>query len=752
MTCVYMEGFESVMDDTDLIRKGWARLSAISLSGAGVVSVPSRTSVAGRGLMLRGPYSASTALPNQSSANPDFGLLNIGKPVNSFWNAGGFAVGFNATFNKNTQVQIACNRSQQLVFDGVSTYWACILAGGVYTVGYSTDLINWTLAPNAPPGMSIDSTLSIQGSGPSATLMVAWDSSVVATTTSFSKDGGYTWTTMTVLGTNTRGSVLTGVANAPAMGLVWVASTGFRFCYWPTLGGTPVQLATPLVGGNTTYASGFMKVVAGVIVSVSMSPSGQSYLPTTGTATFYSCPTSLDPTVGSNWLLGQNLAVGDVNDIAFFNNQWLTAGYGGIYSSTQAGTVGAVQGPNGAWFNQLNLGASSAWSIACSSTLCVAVGQDPVNTTLGAIWTSPDGKTWTKQNRFILSTTTPGTGIGFTNVIWDGSRFVITGGATNNVVAYSPDGVTWTSTYYPDYTESAVPTSLSVLGIYTGTISATGVFTQYAGGTAQSVGLGFVVGALNAGANTRTVQAGSVQQNGVVGSLTTAVTVSASPLSHYFEIIATANPGQANQYTVQWAIDGVIQGTVGAAIQFGSTGDTTGTGQTFINLPRAGNFTVIDDVYVTTMNGTTNVGQMGPISVLPWQATSDTATKQLMGTNGTLPHATQVSGPFSNSQNGVYSTNTNVKDIYNATPATIPANYNVKAAMVETFVTKNGYVGGAGTVGIVNGGNEVDSAAAVAVANAPVYTSVVTDIDPKTGLPWTNSGILTAGFAVTKTT
>jgi hypothetical protein len=82
----------------------------------------------------------------------------------------------------------------------------------------------------------------------------------------------------------------------------------------------------------------------------------------------------------------------------------------------------------------------------------------------------------------------------------------------------------------------------------------------------------------------------------------------------------------------------------------------------------------------------------------------------------------------------------------------VPANYVVKAVVAEAYFMRNGTVGGTGTVGIVNDGVELDSAAVSAmVINTEVYGSVLSEVDPNTNAAWTNAGLATANIAVTKT-
>jgi hypothetical protein len=749
MTCVYMEGFESVADDTDLVRRGWVTPTLNNVSGASALGIASRTPVAGRGLMLKGPYGNATTLPCSSNTTPDFGMLNTGKSIYSLWQAGGFSIGFNATFNKVSQVQVASTDTFQIVYDGSQYYWAILFIGAVFTVGYSTDLVNWTPCQSVPPAISVNNaSLSVQGSGLTATVLLSWTGSVTATTSYYTKDGGRTWSAMASVGTSTRGVILTTAPAAPALGVAWIASTGFRICYFSSLSATPIQLATPALTGNVTYANAFLKVVSGVIIAMGSSLAASAYVPQSGTSYFASCLQSSDPTVPANWQTVP-ACVGQVKDITFFNNQWIAVGYGGINASPQAGTPAAVQGPTGVWTQQLSTGTNSIWSIACNNTICVAVGGDPANATLGAIWTSTNGTTWTKTNRFILSSASFNPGSNFTDVIWDGSKFVLTGGQNNNVIATSIDGVSWNPIYYPDYAEATGTSCCSLLGAFSGTLNASGTYAPWSASAGALAGVGFSAGAVVAATNTRPVNPATTSGTGVYSALTPTASVPLVQLSHYYELIATAT-GTVNQFNIQWALDGVIQGTINPALQFAIASDTAGLNQLLLNLPRTGNWVMIDDIYVSTMNGANNVGQLGVVNVFPWTPVSDTTLKQMSATSGTLSHAAQVAGALSNAANSVYTSTNGAKDVYNVS-SPVPANWTVNAVQADAFFSKNGYVGGNGAVGIVSKTTELDAPPVVALGANPTYASITTDTDPNTGAPWTLAALNSAGIAVAKT-
>lgn len=771
MTCLFMEGFESVIDNVDMAARGW-RLGVLpAYSNQNVMTVPSRTGTPGKGLMLRGPYYSTSLTYLPFSGDLDFGMLDVsilpgGKSVNALWQAGGFAVGYNATFNKSVQVQVAPNQAQQIQWDGVQYYWAIIITGATYSVGYSTDLTNWTPVQTPVPSLGMNAFLSVTNIGGVLTLLVSWHNSVVAYTSYYSTNNGVSWNPLTAAGVNTRGTSLTGNAAVPAIGLTSVSGTGFRLSYYsaPLSATAPTLMSAPTLAAATNNANGFTKLVGNVFCAVTVIPSGSAYQPQSGTSYIATCLNTVDMTNAANWLVGPTSTLGEFNDIVFFNNQWFACGFGGISVAPQSGTPSAILGPasTAAWTTALTVAGVAVWSLATNGTILLAVGADPLNTNLGAIWTSPDGVTWTKQNRFMFASTVAQNGNNWCSALWDGTRFIITGGMNNNVIAVSPDGLAWTGLYYPDYTEAAGITSASPMGVFSGIVqpgtfvgsggaTGPGNFAAWTTSASFTSGWGFQGGVLSG--TTRSVQCTQVQGGTttavVNGVLTSSVSV-ANSLSHYYEIIATAVPGTTNAFTVQFAIDGVIQSYTSAALLFAASTDTTGAAHLLLNLPRTGNWTVIDDIYVTNFAGPDNIGQLGQVTVLPIVTNADVGTDGFTRASG-ASNAAAVGTPVSNSEITVSATTVGAKDIY-STSSSVPVGYRVRAVQVEGYFSKFGASGANGSVGIVSGATELDSAAVSALTATPVYTTVLSETDPNTGATWTAAAAEAVEIAITKTT
>lgn len=758
MTLQYMDGFESVVDNPDFSARGWIVSTGTQQHGCTVSTLPSRTGMAGRGLMLKGPYNATNGAPFQSAGTADFGMLDVGR-VNNYWKTGGFVLGVNATFNKGTQLQVASFNVGEIVYDGAQYYWAAVETATTLQIGYSTDLVNWTVCQTQPPigttGMAID----VSGSGPTATVLVSrLCDTGLAPSFYYTNNMGVTWNTMALpaAAVSTYGirAIFTGNPNTPVVAMGVGSGSVVNLMTFASMTATPAQIGTLTTSAAASQlAFGNAKVVKGIAFLSSVSTGATAIVPQATTSSWLACPVSADMTNPANWKQTGTAAGTQMIDITFFNNLWIAVGYGGIYNATNPGTVNAPQPPSGSFANVVSTATLPVWSVATNGSICVAVGEDPINTYVGAIWTSTDGVHWTKVNRLITSSAATSNGNCFTNVIWDGAQFVLTGGQNCNIIATSPDGIAWTPLYYPDYAETAGTASGSFLGIFGGTFNTGGVYVGWTGAATQNNGFGLASGASNG--TTRTVTGMVINGAGTVSAQAPSTAVPVSPLSHYYELIFTAVSGSNNLFTVQLAIDGVIVGSIPTNTNSGllaTAADTTGTTHMYINLPRNGNFVVIDDVYVTDFaaDPAGNTGQLGVINIVPKITNADAQAQFTRGGNAASNAAT-VAGALSNAEGSVSTYTTGAKDLYN-TQNNIPANYRVQAVQVEAFFSKFGSIGANASVGIVSNGVEVDSTVVSAVTANPVYASFIQSVDPKTNAQWTIAGINAAQLAATKVT
>lgn len=762
MTLQYMEGFENIIESSDLTARGWLTSTLRTQAGVGVLTVPSRTGTPGRGLMLRGPYSSSAVLPFAAAGSTDFGMYNPGRSIYSLWQAGGFSVGFNATFNKVLQNIVGAWFCNSIAYDGSEYYWAIMQSNtSTYDVVYSTDLVNWTVCLTQPTftAQAWNYGITISGTGATATVMIVPDyfSSYTAAEELvpwYTTNLGAAWTKLTPAwgnGSNANGSlVFTGNSSFPIVGVGVNNTPANVMLYYTSLTATPT-MSTVVLGTNNSSAayctSSIARLKNGFVCLSAVA--NANYSGNIPGALAYTSLWAVAPAQGalgtaSTWTTSPTIA-GQQMDITFFNNLWITVGYGGIYTAPNSGTVGSPAGPTSTWLNVVNTAASGIMGIDNNGEICVAVGQDPTNTSSGVIYTSTNGSTWTKNDRLITS---GAVGVQFTGVMWTGTQFVITGGQANNVIATSPDGLAWTSVYYPDYSEALDGTSASALGVYSGTITAAGLYVPW--GALSSEVVGQVLYASAASGGVRTITPSDVAGNGATGAGTSA-NVSTTPLAHYYEIIAVST-ASANCFNFSWAVDGVVVGPmVDPGFLFALASDT-GTAQLLLNLPRNGQWTVIDDIYVTDFapDPVGNTGQMGIVNIVSGTPASD-VQDQFTLTGSAATHAAQLAGALSNSEGMISSYTVGAKDIYGMTN-NIPANYRIQAVQVEGFFQKYGNSGASGTLGIVSGAHEVDGGQVAALTVNNVYASSLQSVDPNTNAQWSIAGVNAAKVAVTKTT
>jgi hypothetical protein len=729
-------------------------MSVLYVDGIGVRPVPSRTGAAGTGLMLRGPYGTSAALPNSAAGVSDFGMLPLNQSIYSLWQAGGFALGVNASFNSLNTFQIAPNCAQQLVYDGSTYYWAVAYTGSAYVVVYSSDLKNWTATAAVPPNMASSTLISVSGSGATATITVG-PGLTGANSGYFSSNLGATWTAFGLAGTQSSfypAVFATPNASTPFISCGWIASTGYRIYTYASAGATPVENTTTIVSTTTiagvaiNYLSSGVKNVGNYTVLMGRTnPSGQ-YYPGTGCATAFAFAlTSSALTTASNWTLTAYAQY--ISDVAYYNSAFYGVGYGGIYQYNIASNT---------WTQVLSIGASAVYSIASNGTTLVAVGQDPVNTWEGAIWTSTNGTTWTKTNRFLLNAPVVANGNQIGNVIWDSSRFIITGALNNNFIATSLDGLAWNVVYATEYAEATGTACASFLGVFSGTQNpANGIFTPWGVAAGNVSGVGVVAAAVatnlrtvtaatvTAGAFAATTQTSSVQALGAAAGLTPP-----STLSHYYEFIFTAIPNTVNLFNVSWAIDNTLIGPVGQ-YQMAATTDTVGTAQLFFNLPRTGNFTQIDDIYLTNFTGPYHNNRLGVQRIYPLAPNSDVTDNFTTSIGGATNNKT-VNSSLSNSEGYVSSSAATAQDIYGTTNSVPTTGVVVNAVQIEGFMTATSLSAGVGAVGLQSNGVQ-KLGTSIATSAAPARAQLVQETDPNTNVPWTIAGLNAMDIVVAKT-
>jgi len=783
MSLVMMEGFEATVDQSDLTsQKGWMLSQATNLSGNSSVGIPSRTGIAGTGLMLRGPYSSSAALPMASANAPDFGMNALNETVYAAWQSGGFSVGINATFNKVKQIEIGGYYPNQLVFDG-SWYWAVGTVNGSGTPGifYSPDLQNWTplqTNPTGTAGLAFTNWIQVIGSGATATIITGdtvCDTYPAPYTRQsaiyFSTNLGVTWSTVTAGSAQQQwfSGVATGNAAEPFLFVASYSNT-YNYAYlWnpsnnssTTVAGIGRNLSGSVITSGNYYSGvGLTRKKQNFVCMWMQSVSAASWPQPPGTTA--QLPSA---TIAANWVIW-NASAGSYStanctfapalgsfqmDICYCSglNLWVSVGGGGIYTAPDAVSAAAPVGPTAAWANPVP--ATNVWGVDTNGSIVVAVGQDPLNANQGAIWTTSNGTTWTKANRFIVSSGQTVTG--FTSVFWDGTRFVAVGHAGSNLIAVSVDGVAWTVVYHPDYTEQTVSNAASLLGVYAGIGG--GSYTPWSTASSAYVGVGVLPAAQTGTGNAvaRVVTPYLIEGNGTPVAQTPTVSVPTSGgYNHFYEFIFTAVAGSPNQFTVQYAIDAGIIGSLngGAPIQLAGSGDT-GQAQLFVNLPRNGQFTVVDDTYVTNFasDAAGAQGQLGVINIINDPLLAD-SQDQFSTSNSALSHAALMNTALSNSEGYIYSTTQGQQDIYTTNPS-IPANYRVQAVMVEGYFQKYSGAGANGAVGVKSGSATSTGSQGAGTGFGTGYSQLIQTTDPSSGAAWSAAGLQAMKVTVTKTT
>jgi hypothetical protein len=769
MTLLFAEGFETVTDMTDMVARGLQQNAAISnANSTGSMAHPSRTGQPGKGWFLRGPYSNSLVGSLLGVNFSDFGMIPMNQSVYSLWQSGGFAVGFSASFNTLNFLEIAPGDSQQFAYDGSQYYWAITrnVSSGAYGVAYSTDLKNWTPTLSTPT-VNQCSTITVNGSGLNATIIVGSAGNINPVAFVYSTNMGLTWANTNSSATYRTPVYLNG-STALYVSVMSANGANTYPCYSTTWTGTPVQLsAVGLIAPVAATTGGYCKLANGYIIASVFAGGTSQYWPTTGcTSGIAWCLASADPTNAANWTRSPTLPFEFV-DVTYFNGYFIAVGYDGIYYLNAANPTTWMPA-QGVW-NLIGSVGFSVFSVNVNSSMVMAVGQDPVNTNIPAIYTSTDGVHWTKQNRMMVTAPVNGNlaACAFTTVFWDGARWIVTGGINNGMIITSTDGEAWEAVYITESPETNGNT-LSFLGVYTGTYNVTtDLFVPWnaAGNTSYFNGLGVNPAYITA-SGTRSVSfCGSYSSQAYISLASTTV---AAPLvslgqeagssnTHYYELVYTAVAGTPNAFTAQLFIDGQNTGYTTPTYQFAPTTDTTGATQVFFNFPRNGTFVMVDDIYLTNFaaDAAGNVGRLGPSSFFSLQGKT-AVQSQFSSTLGTGTNVQTANTELSNAEGYLSATSKNSEDIYSTTN-TMPSNYLPKAILLDAYLGSQGQGPQVlGAVGLVSGtataqGTPVQGGGGVGYGWTNRAT-LLTTIDPNTSAPFTVAGVNAVEISITKTT
>jgi hypothetical protein len=743
MTLKYMQGFETMQDDSDLRAMGWAPNPSKSTT-RNVVTVPSVTGLTGLSLRPQGAFQSplsGTASGGAAAAN-DWGYFNTGITVNQAWNAGGVTLGFGARFNGGVAASygqtynssVSYNANSTACWDG-SKYWAIKAVGSTYNVATSPDLMNWTVTAAQPAG-GTDNVTNIYYMGSGVVAIIRTLTSQTSYTAYYTSNNGSSWATQT-LGTGTSGLVLgagmaTGNATYPHAIFVGtsVANSGGGTLYVGTLGGTMTSIAS--VTGNSSGWIGYAtrpRTIGNLIVINSCQ---------NGTTSFFTATASnANLNTAGAWSTATQ-ATSPIMDIAYnaTSNLWILVGYQGIYTVPNSGAAGTPVALTGALTLTTRYSGTTMQNIWQVGTTMVANGQS------GKILTSADGGiTWVDSGGHILANNVANQAWGC--AIYDGTRYVLFSDAVTGLIATTPDLQTnFQCVYAMESSEvvQAIATTVVGTGLYpavSAPSSTTGQWTQPAQATSY-----MVIG--SQASNARPV---AINRNDTGASIFTG-SLSAVPGSyHYYELHYVKSAGTVNTFTMSIYVDGSLIGTASAATAFAPTSDTTSL--LVASFQRNGIWTAFDDMYVTLDDGVANTlqGPVGIINIVAQRPETDVQA-QWVKTGSAASNSLSVNQTALSSQSANYVTSNNAgdKDLYSTTDV-IPAGYTPKAMQVEAYYTKTSTTAPVVSTGIVSGGVEVDGTQ-VTISNAtPTYVSQVVERNPNGSAAWTSSTVNAAQFA-----
>jgi hypothetical protein len=581
----------------------------------------------------------------------------------------------------------------------------------VYSVVYSTDLINWTAVtlPNQALLTSAASgALQFLGNG-----IIAWCAGSYTGSTDnhvyTSTNLGVTWTAnqynaaydfpiaMSAYGNSTTPLVIFAANGTAAAAGIWVGTSG----------GALTKVTVLYSAGTLITWTG---VINGYVIALDASGYIYSALQTSNLALAASWSSTSVPASQSYPCHG----------MTYFNGKWIVATGHGIYTSP-----GPTLTSSNVWTLQ---SAASCRHMATNGTIAVAaIYGSP------GIATSTDGVTWTNIPVATNLLATPDQVI---NLIYDGTRFVATTvGTAYGMILTSTDGLHWSALYTVEQYESTTNTAISLMGLYgvSATVPASGTFTY-------SAILGFILGAISAG--TRVV---NLSINGVSTALATVSNTSTNGYN-YFEVQAQSAGGTVTNpiFNVMVFMNGQQIGSVMSETFF------SGSSLIVWNLPRNGSFTTLDDMYLLLFGGPTNAaGAMGPINIVETALASD-AQAQFTKDGSEASNSAAVSGTSLNNTPGyVTSSTVGNKDIYTTAGGFPSTPVVVKAMMVEAFMSSS--AADSVEVGLVSNGVETDQTPVALTTTAYVYSNKIVELDPKTNVGWTLAGANAAKAAITKT-
>ncbi|QRE00315.1 hypothetical protein [Burkholderia phage BCSR5] len=791
MTIPYMQGFETILDDSDFRAQGWQAPAASTMP---VVTPPSITPMQGRSLRTLPPYNSDLAAGDGGNIYVP-GAYNTGITVNQAWKAGGFSFGFTGKWNDpNNRYAFAQGQilgasafnNGQFCFDG-TLYWAIratIVIGGtpVLTLANSPDLINWTVFANQPPG-ALTANHSLSSPSPGQLAIVHITSGTpsagnISPVVYYLDRAGGNWTTLMpdAVPTTTTGATgnvagYVGATGNPAFPHVMYygynsSNNGFSALLVGNLATGMTRVAT--LGGSAagwTVGVNQIKVQDGVICVLA----GRH-----GSAPTMWSAKANDPALNTTaaWSVAlMNIATqGPVTDIAYHqaSGLWVagavtsTTATSGIYTTPAAGGAGSAIAPlGGPASNSLtsfpappnvpmtvrstDTGISNVYVVKNVVYAFSGSNGNNANAT-GAIMTSTDGVTYTPQKRIMPlgANFKSGYAGSWRSVYWTGSQYVMCTANPNpvnnvtlnaNFIIVSPD---LASDYECKYASEGVEIGgITTNGGSTGLVVATaaptaGTFTQ-----ASAPGGALQFYSASPASNLRNV---GLVTNGGGWYLQAAPQPATGLISAEWVARATATP---NTFVVDLYINNALVGT-GTPLLLGSS-QADVTSLFLIQVDRFGRLTAFDDITFTLLDGKGLQGPLGPINLISRAFNQDVQDQWVPNGAATNVQAVTQKGLSSRNDRFVSSTNAGDEDKY-ASTTPIPAGYTAKAVMLEGYFARTSTTNPVVQLSIESGAANARVSSGQVNINSqnPTYVAVISDIDPATGKPWTNAAIAAA--------
>jgi hypothetical protein len=732
MTLKYMQGYETSRQDSDLRLQGYVT----TLGGAVGGFVPSTTGTNGYGLVqLSAAGSPQGNIPGQNATYPNVGGYAPGITINQGWNAGGFTLGFSARSNSGTQITIAPTNQLQLVFDG-TYYWAIVYNGTSYLLAKSTNLNTWTIVSNQPAALSASAVVSFMGGG---VIMVS-PCSGASPIAYFSSNGGLGWSSQTI-GSGATGpfwikGCATGNATYPHCIVVDNngASTGVGI-FIGTLGGTMTEVVTmPSSGSLANFCQPRPRIVNGYLIAIAA-----GYV-CAATATSSTLNTSAAWTGGSS-----GYGFSGLTDFAYnaSSNLWVftSASSSSPYILTvpNTGSSGTPIPPTG------SVTITSRYTTTTMNA--IQVNSSAVMTAFGASGTilqSTNGTSWT-------SITNIGSSLAcnYTNVIYDGTNYVLTTGTVGGFVATTPDCSTnYQLVYVSDKTPSGTA-SAAFDGFTIWPVSSAPV-----NNTAWPQTNSFVVPVLSISAVSSGVITYYLNYVTYASGANTNIytgTVSATQSStHYYEMKFVADTSNGNKFFIKLYVDGQLVTTSSSSYLMANTSTDSTTVMVISPIPRGQQVSQVDDMYLTLDNGSGLTGPLGPINIIARHATTDVQDQWSKTGTASSNSASVTESAYSSSSPNYISVSTDgSKDIYSSSTS-LPNGYQILANEVEGY-----FKASAGTptvsVGILSNATETDSAqVTVSSTTTPSFVSVIAEKDPNGNVAWTNTSVVASKITVNK--